>query len=103
MKTFSKRALLRASAAPAILGASLIASAAMAQDAPQAAEADMGDTIVPADTPSEFAHHIHALLSDSTHRTTMGRQGRLNVLEHFGWEAATATLVTVLKDLAGTR
>ena len=46
MKTFSKRALLRASAAPAILGASMIASAAMAQDAPQAAEADIGDTIV---------------------------------------------------------
>ena len=46
MKTFSKRALLRASAAPAILSASLIASAAIAQDAPQAAEADMGDTIV---------------------------------------------------------
>ncbi len=68
-----------------------------------AIDVDMGDTIVPADTPSEFAHHIHALLSDSTHRTTMGRQGRLNVLEHFGWEAATATLVTVLKDLAGTR
>ncbi|MCC4233428.1 TonB-dependent receptor [Sphingobium soli] len=47
MKTFSKRALLRASAAPAILGASLIASAAIAQDAPQAAEAPAaGDTII---------------------------------------------------------
>ena len=47
MKTFSKRALLRASAAPAILSASLIASAAIAQDAPQAAEAPAaGDTIV---------------------------------------------------------
>ncbi|WP_422932992.1 TonB-dependent receptor domain-containing protein [Sphingobium cupriresistens] len=46
MKTFSKRALLRASAAPAILGASLIATAAFAQDAPQAAEAEAGDTIV---------------------------------------------------------
>lgn len=46
MKTFSKRALLRASAAPAILGASLIATAAIAQDAPQAAEAAEGDTII---------------------------------------------------------
>lgn len=46
MKTFSKRALLRASAAPAILGASLIATAAFAQEAPQAAEADAGDTII---------------------------------------------------------
>ncbi|MFZ2996496.1 TonB-dependent receptor domain-containing protein [Sphingobium sp.] len=47
MKTFSKRALLRASAAPAIIGASLIATVAFAQDtAPQAAEADAGDTIV---------------------------------------------------------
>ncbi|WP_088189875.1 TonB-dependent receptor domain-containing protein [Sphingobium sp. Z007] len=46
MKTFSKRALLRASAAPAILGASLIATAAFAQDAPQTAEADAGDTII---------------------------------------------------------
>lgn len=46
MKTFSKRALLRASAAPAILSASLIATAAFAQDAPQGAEADAGDTIV---------------------------------------------------------
>ncbi|NML10435.1 TonB-dependent receptor [Sphingobium sp. AR-3-1] len=46
MKTFSKRALLRASAAPAILGASLIATAAFAQDAPQAAEAEAGDTII---------------------------------------------------------
>jgi len=46
VKTFSKRALLRASAAPAILGASLIATAAFAQDAPQGAEADAGDTIV---------------------------------------------------------
>lgn len=47
MKTFSKMALLRASAAPAILGASLIATAAIAQDAPQAADAPAeGDTIV---------------------------------------------------------
>lgn len=46
MKTFSKRALLRASAAPAILGASLIATAAIAQDAPQTAEAAEGDTII---------------------------------------------------------
>lgn len=46
MKTFSKRALLRASVAPAILGASLIATAAIAQDAPQAADAEMGDTII---------------------------------------------------------
>ncbi|MFB0874211.1 MULTISPECIES: TonB-dependent receptor domain-containing protein [unclassified Sphingobium] len=46
MTTFSKRALLRASAAPAILGASLIATAAFAQDAPQAAEATEGDTII---------------------------------------------------------
>ena len=47
MKTFSKRALLRASAAPAILGASLIASAAFAQTAPQAADTPAeGDTIV---------------------------------------------------------
>jgi iron complex outermembrane receptor protein len=46
VKTFSKRALLRASVAPAILGASLIATAAIAQDAPQAAEADAGDTII---------------------------------------------------------
>lgn len=47
MKTFSKRALLRAGAAPAILGASLIATAAFAQDAPQAADAPAeGDTIV---------------------------------------------------------
>ncbi|HUD92815.1 TonB-dependent receptor domain-containing protein [Sphingobium sp.] len=46
MKTFSKRALLRASAAPAILSASLIATAAFAQDAPQGAEADAGDTII---------------------------------------------------------
>lgn len=46
MKTFSKRALLRASAAPAILSASLIATAAFAQDAPQTAEADAGDTII---------------------------------------------------------
>ena len=47
MKTFSKRALLRASAAPAILGASLIVSAAFAQDAPQGADAvGEGDTII---------------------------------------------------------
>ena len=47
MKTFSKMALLRASAAPAILGVSLIATAAIAQDAPQAADAPAeGDTIV---------------------------------------------------------
>lgn len=47
MKTFSKMALLRASAAPAILGASLIATAAIAQDAPQAADAPAAtDTIV---------------------------------------------------------
>ncbi|WBQ16032.1 TonB-dependent receptor domain-containing protein [Sphingobium yanoikuyae] len=46
MKTFSKRALLRASAAPAILGASLIATAAFAQDAPQAADAEAADTII---------------------------------------------------------
>ncbi len=46
VKTFSKRALLRASAAPAILGASLIATAAFAQDAPQGAEAEATDTIV---------------------------------------------------------
>ncbi|AOF98460.1 TonB-dependent receptor domain-containing protein [Sphingobium sp. RAC03] len=46
MKTFSKRALLRASAAPAILGASLIATAAFAQEAPQAAGAEAGDTII---------------------------------------------------------
>ncbi|WP_333717093.1 TonB-dependent receptor domain-containing protein [Sphingobium yanoikuyae] len=46
MKTFSKRALLRASAAPAILGASLIATAAFAQEAPQGAEAEATDTIV---------------------------------------------------------
>ena len=47
MKTFSKRALLRASAAPAILSASLIATAAIAQDAPQAADAPAeGDTII---------------------------------------------------------
>tara|TARA_A100001391_G_scaffold158996_2_gene117524 strand:+ start:1692 stop:4691 length:3000 start_codon:yes stop_codon:yes gene_type:complete len=46
VKTFSKRALLRASVAPAILGASLIATAAIAQDAPQAADAEMGDTII---------------------------------------------------------
>lgn len=46
VKTFSKRALLRASAAPAILGASLFATAASAQDAPQTAEAAATDTIV---------------------------------------------------------
>lgn len=47
MKTFSKMALLRASAAPAILSASLIATAAFAQEAPQAADAPAeGDTIV---------------------------------------------------------
>jgi len=47
VKTFSKMALLRASAAPAILGVSLIATAAIAQDAPQAADAPAeGDTIV---------------------------------------------------------
>ncbi|MFC3443106.1 TonB-dependent receptor domain-containing protein [Sphingobium rhizovicinum] len=47
MKTFSKRALLRASAAPAILSASLIATAAFAQEAPQAADAPAeGDTII---------------------------------------------------------
>jgi outer membrane receptor protein involved in Fe transport len=47
VKTFSKRALLRASAAPAILSASLIATAAIAQDAPQAADAPAeGDTII---------------------------------------------------------
>jgi len=46
VKTFSKRALLRASAAPAILSASLIASAAIAQEAPQAAGAVEGDTII---------------------------------------------------------
>lgn len=46
VKTFSKRALLRASAAPAILGASLIATAAFAQDAPQAADAEAADTII---------------------------------------------------------
>ena len=45
MKTFSKRALLRASVAPAILGASLVATAAVAQDAPQAPEVS-NDTIV---------------------------------------------------------
>jgi iron complex outermembrane receptor protein len=37
---------LRASAAPAILGASLIATAAFAQDAPQASEAETSDTII---------------------------------------------------------
>lgn len=46
MKTFSKRALLRASAAPAILSASLIATAAFAQDAPQGAAAEASDTII---------------------------------------------------------
>ncbi|MDI1296195.1 MAG: TonB-dependent receptor plug domain-containing protein, partial [bacterium] len=47
MKTFSKRALLRAGVAPAILGASLIATSAFAQDtAPQTAAADEGDTII---------------------------------------------------------
>ncbi|MBH1992240.1 MAG: TonB-dependent receptor [Sphingomonadaceae bacterium] len=46
MKTFSKRALLRAGVAPAILGASLIATAAFAQDAPQGAEANNNDTII---------------------------------------------------------
>ncbi len=37
---------MRASAAPAILGASLIATAAFAQDAPQASEAETSDTII---------------------------------------------------------
>lgn len=37
---------MRASAAPAILGASLLATAAFAQDAPQAADAEATDTIV---------------------------------------------------------
>ena len=37
---------MRASAAPAILGASLIATAAFAQDAPQASEAEAADTII---------------------------------------------------------
>ncbi|EQB30790.1 TonB-dependent receptor domain-containing protein [Sphingobium ummariense] len=46
MKTFSKRALLRAGVAPAILSVSLAATAAFAQDAPQAAEAESADTIV---------------------------------------------------------
>lgn len=45
MKTFSKMALLRASAAPAILGVSLIATAAVAQDAPQAADAN-GESVI---------------------------------------------------------
>lgn len=46
MKTFSKRALLRAGVAPAILSVSLAATAAFAQDAPQAAEVENADTIV---------------------------------------------------------
>ncbi|AUW59521.1 TonB-dependent receptor [Sphingobium sp. SCG-1] len=47
MNTFSKRALLRTSAAPAILGASLMATVAFAQDVPQASDAaDTGDAIV---------------------------------------------------------
>ena len=46
VKTFSKRALLRAGAAPVILGASLIATTALAQDVPQGADAASNDTIV---------------------------------------------------------
>jgi len=46
VKTFSKRALLRASVAPAILGATLVSGVAMAQDAPQGADAAPADTIV---------------------------------------------------------
>ncbi|MDX3909915.1 MAG: TonB-dependent receptor [Sphingobium sp.] len=46
MKTFSKRAILRASAAPAIIGASLIATVAFAQDTPQAADDASTDSII---------------------------------------------------------
>lgn len=46
VKTFSKRALLRAGVAPAILGASLIASAATAQDTPQGADASESEAII---------------------------------------------------------
>lgn len=45
MKLFSTRALLRAGAAPAILGVSLLANVATAQEVPQAA-VDEGETII---------------------------------------------------------
>lgn len=68
-----------------------------------AIDADMGGSLLSAESPEDFARHIHTLLSDPEQSQSLGKTGRAKVQEHYGWKAASATLVTLLHDLVGAR
>lgn len=64
-----------------------------------AMDVDVQGAVRSADDADEFAAHIADLLEAPEATGAMGRTGRNVVQQHFGWKAASVTLVTLLKDL----
>jgi len=64
-----------------------------------AMDVDVQGAVRSADDADEFAAHIADLLEAPEATAAMGRTGRNVVQQHFGWKAASVTLVTLLKDL----
>lgn len=59
---------------------------------------DVGDHILQAESADGFAHHIQQCLEEAERSEVRGKAGRDLVQGHFGWDATSATLVTLLKD-----
>ena len=59
----------------------------------------VGQHLLQAQTPDQWRHQVLALLADATRREQLGRQGRLQVREHFTWEQQLAPLVELCRNL----
>ena len=68
-----------------------------------AIDVDLNGAIQSAERPEEFAEKIAALLKAPDLAADMGRIGRQRVQSHFGWTAASATLVTLLQTFTQPR
>jgi glycosyltransferase involved in cell wall biosynthesis len=58
-----------------------------------------GQGILATDNPQMFAEHVLRLLRDDSYRADMGRNGRLQVEAHYGWDAQLKVLDSVVAQV----
>lgn len=63
-----------------------------------ALRAKNGESILIADTPEEYANHIHELLSDEDKARTIGLNGHNFVLENYNWEKENKKLEEIIHN-----
>jgi glycosyltransferase involved in cell wall biosynthesis len=67
----------------------------------QGLDATHGENILIADTPSEFASHIEAIIRTPSLRERLAREGRAFVRSRYDWRVVGTEFLSVVEHAAG--